>query len=326
MTVIQDLIADLREKRLWPVALLLIVALVAVPVLLSNSSSNNGVPVAQIPPVGSSSAPVPALPAVSVTPTPSNAKLTGHERNPFTQQVKKSSSGSQGRSSTSSTPAETSSNNAKGSSSSSKSSSKSSSPSGSVSSGSTTVPSTTPTPTTTTTPGTAAPPAPTTLTDTQAYHVNLSITNSSGGADAIDGVERLSLIPSPRLPLLIELGVLRGGRRVLFALAPGTMGEGPGLCTPGPVNCQILSLAPNQIEGVATKQANGAVTGALMAVTAIKADDYPSAAAADRARQAESAAGRRLLDLSNVSALSLFPFRPSLGAIVDLSNVTVGGN
>jgi hypothetical protein len=320
MTVIQDLIADLREKRLWPVALLLVVALVAVPVLLSNSSSP-GVPVAQIPPVGSSSAPVPALPAVSVTPTPSNAKLTGHERNPFTQQVKKSSSGSKGGSSTSSTPAGTSSNSAKGSS----SSSKSSSPTGSVSSGSTTVPSTTTTPTTTT-PAAPPPPAPATLTDTQAYHVNLSITNSSGGADAIDGVERLSLIPSPRLPLLIELGVLRGGRRVLFALAPGTMGEGPGRCTPGPVNCQILSLATNQIEGVATKQASGAVTGALMAVTAIKADNYPSAAAAGRARQTDSAAGRRLLDLSNVSALSLFPYRPSLGAIVDLSNVTVGGN
>jgi hypothetical protein len=187
------------------------------------------------------------------------------------------------------------------------------------------VPSTTPTPTTTS-PATTAPPAPTTLNDTQAYHVNLSITNTSGGADAIDGVERLSLIPSPRLPLLIELGVLQGARRVLFALAPGTVGQGPGRCTPGPVDCQILSLGTNQIEGVATKQANGAITGALMAVTAIKADSYPSAAGADRARQAESAAGRRLLNLSNVSALSLFPYRPSLGAIVDLSNVTVGGN
>jgi hypothetical protein len=188
------------------------------------------------------------------------------------------------------------------------------------------VPSTTPTPTPTTTPATTVPPAPRTLSDTQAYHVNLSITNASGGADAIDGVERLSLVPSQQLPLLIELGVLRGGRRVLFALAPGTVGQGPGRCTPGPVDCQILSLATNQIEGVATKQASGAVTGALLAVTVIKADNYPSAAAADRARQAESAAGRRLLDLSNVSALSLFPYRPSLGAIVDLSNVTVGGN
>jgi hypothetical protein len=317
MTAIKDLISDLREKRLWPVAVLLVVALVAVPVLLSNSG-NGGVPVAQVPPVGPSSAPGPAMPAVSVTPTPSDAKLTGPERNPFTQQVKKSSSGSKGGSSTSSTPAG--SNTAKGSS----GSSKGSSPTGSVSTGSSTVPSTTTTPTTT--PATPAPPAPATLTDTQAYHVNLSITNSAGGADAIDGVERLSLIPSPRLPLLIELGVLSGGRRVLFALAPGTMGDGPGRCTPGPVNCQILSLAPNQIEGVATRQASGAVTGALMSVTAITADNYPSAAAADQARQAESTAGRRLLDLSNVSALSLFPYRPNLGAIVDLSNVTVGGN
>jgi hypothetical protein len=164
------------------------------------------------------------------------------------------------------------------------------------------------------------------LTATQAYRVALSITNSAGGAFAVDPVERLSLVPSAHLPLLIELGVLKGGHRVLFALAQGTVVQGPGKCTPGPIDCEILSLAPNQIEGVATREANGAVTGALMAVTAIKADDYPSAGAADRARQAESAAGRRLLSLSNLSALSLFPYRLSLGAVVDLSNVTVGGS
>jgi hypothetical protein len=323
MSIVQDLISDLREKRLWPVAVALLVALVAVPVVLS-SGSNSGVPVAQIPPAPGPSASVPGLPAVSVTPTPSNARLTGRQRNPFTQQVKKSSSVRPGGSSTSSTPPLASNGSGKGSSGSSSSgSSKSSTVSGSVGGGSTTVPSTTPT---ATTPAATPPPAPTTLSATQAYHVTLSLTNSAGGADTVDPVQRLSLIPSRNLPLLVELGVLHGGHRVLFAVEPGTVVQGPGRCTPGPIDCEIISLAPNQIEGVATTEASGAVTGALMAVTAIKADKYSSSGAADRARQAESAAGRRLLSLTKLSALSLFPYRPSLGALVDLSNVTVGGS
>jgi hypothetical protein len=63
-----------------------------------------------------------------------------------------------------------------------------------------------------------------------------------------------------------------------------------------------------------------------MAVTAINAADYSSPAAADKARTATSKNGRRALSDSTSRALSLFQFKPGLGALVDLSNVTVGGN
>lgn len=324
MSIVQDLIADLREKRLWPLAVILVIALVAVPVLLS-SNGNSGTPVAQLPPV-SPGGTVPSLPAVSVTPTPSDARLTGRERNPFAQQAGKATSPGKGSgSSTTSTNGNAppvASNPSKGTSSSSSSSSSSSGSTGSPASGSVTVPASTPAPTT------PAKPAPTvaSLTDKQAYDVAISLTNTSGGAYTVDPVERLSPIPSGSLPLLIELGVLQGGHRVLFAVQPGTVVTGPGRCTPGPIDCEVFSLAPNQIEGVATQQSDGSVSGALMAVTAIKADNFSSAAAADRARQDESATGRRLLNASQQKALSLFPFRPGLGALVDLSNVTVGGN
>ena len=39
-----DLWQDLREKRLWPVALLLLAALVAVPVLLAKPAEDPGPP------------------------------------------------------------------------------------------------------------------------------------------------------------------------------------------------------------------------------------------------------------------------------------------
>jgi hypothetical protein len=61
-----------------------------------------------------------------------------------------------------------------------------------------------------------------------------------------------------------------------------------------------------------------------MDVTGITVDRHSSATVADKARQKESAAGRRLLKTSTASALSLFPYRPSLGALLDLRNLTGG--
>jgi hypothetical protein len=189
-------------------------------------------------------------------------------------------------------------------------------------------------------PTSTAPPAPAGLSDSQSYSVGISITTNGGGVDAIDPAERLTVLPSERNPWLIELGVLKGGRRVLFAVQPGTTVKGPGTCTPGPIDCQVLALAPNEIETFSgdagsgqivslsahTAQASVAPATTQFAVTAIRADDHPSVAAANQARQSESAAGRALLDKSSVSALSLFRYDPSIGAVVDLRNITVGGS
>jgi hypothetical protein len=129
-----------------------------------------------------------------------------------------------------------------------------------------------------------------------------------------------------RQPLLVELGVLRGGRRVLFAVQPGTGVSGGGRCVPGPVDCELISLAPNQVENLSRTSSTGAVAVAQFAITQIGIDHHSSVAAAGKARRAESAAGRRLLDNSTLSALSLFHYNPSIGAVVDLRDLTVGGN
>ncbi|HWF49684.1 MAG TPA: hypothetical protein VG294_03475 [Solirubrobacteraceae bacterium] len=311
---IEGLIADLREKRLWPVAAALVVALVAVPILLSSGGSSS-VPVAAAPPVAAPSGAVPALPAVSVTATPSHGRLTGKRRDPFTQQVKSKSTTAQTATSKTSSKAKSSA----GSSSTTKKSTASTT-SGAVGGSTTTV---TSTPTSTTTP---AQPPPTGLTASQAYHVAISMTVATGDVHAVDPLQRLSLLPSDQEPRLIELGVQNGGHRVLFVVQPGTIVRGPGRCTPGPIDCEIVSLAPNQVEWVGTSGPSGIAGVALMAVTAINAADYSSPAAADKARSATSAAGRRALSASTLRALSLFQFKPGLDALVDLSNVTVGGN
>jgi hypothetical protein len=119
--------------------------------------------------------------------------------------------------------------------------------------------------------------------------------------------------------------VEQGGRRVLFAVQPGTIVTGAGSCTPGPIDCEVLSLAVDQTEAVSSQSAGG-TTLAEFAVTGISAQSHPSVAAANKARHAVSATGAKLLDNSPLQALSLFDYEPSVGAVVDLRNLTVGGN
>jgi hypothetical protein len=174
--------------------------------------------------------------------------------------------------------------------------------------------------------GNAQPkPIHTGLTSTQAYDVALSITNSAGGVDAIDPATRLTLLPSANQARLVELGVLKGGSHVLFALQPGTKVTGPGSCIPGPIDCEILELGQDQTESISTQTPTGWSQVALFAVTGISVTNYPSAAAASKAREQASTAGRDTLSDSSLPALSLFQYEPSVGSVVDLRNLTVGG-
>ena len=169
-------------------------------------------------------------------------------------------------------------------------------------------------------------PTPEGLTSKQSYSVALAINNSSGGFDTLDPLVRDSLVPSNKQPMLIELGVLKGGHRVLFVVQPGTVVGGPGSCTPGPIDCSILSLGENQTESLGKESAAGTVPVTTFAVTAINVDNHSSVADATKARAEVSAAGRTVLDHSTLSALSLFQYDPSAGAVLDLRNLTVGGS
>ncbi len=181
-----------------------------------------------------------------------------------------------------------------------------------------------------TTPTSSAPATPAGLRANEAYDVAISITNAGGGLNTIDPLERDGALPSNKRPLLVQLGVLQGGHRILFAVEPGAIVTGPGSCTPGPLDCQILGLSPGQTEGISVAATVGgqSVTQsvALFQVTSVTAARYASAAAAGRARAATDPVGRRLLSTSTASALSLFQYEPSLDAIVDQRNLTVGGN
>ncbi len=327
MSLLTNTISDLREKRLWPVAAALLVALVAIPVLLSTSSSPAPVPATPAVLGAAVTAPSSGVPAVSLSTSAQVTRLTGKARDPFTPQAVPASTPAP-PSATSTSPTAggpagstgtagfTGSTGSTGSTSSIGSTTSTAS-TGSLGAG-----------------GAASEIVPTTppkppvngLSPTQSYRVAVSITNAAGGFNRIDPVVRLSLIPGQQQPLLVELGVLKGGKHVLFAVEPGTALSGPGTCTPGPLDCEILSLAQDQIESVSTRSGTGVVPAAEFAVTGISADQHSSTAAANKVRRTVSAAGRTLLAKSALPALSLFSYEPSVGAVVDRRDLTVGGS
>jgi hypothetical protein len=153
--------------------------------------------------------------------------------------------------------------------------------------------------------------------------VALSITQANGDLATIDPLQRDSELPSAAQPALVELGVLQGGKRVLFAVEPGVSVSGPGTCVPGPLDCQILALSVNETEGV---QVGPNSQSLPFSVTGISVVNHPSVAAANLARRDRSAAGYALVQASARSAGSMFPYEASLGVVVDLRNLTVGGH
>src|ERR1700759_5555687 len=94
MNTVKGIVTDLRQRRQWPVALALVVALVAIPVLLHKSASST--PVAQLPATGAPTSLSTGGPAVTVEATPNQTHLKGKGRDPFTPQgsTKSSSTGS----------------------------------------------------------------------------------------------------------------------------------------------------------------------------------------------------------------------------------------
>lgn len=306
-----DKVTNVRVSNvLWPIAAILAVAVVAVPLLLSSSSSQTNVPLAQSP-QSASSPNAPSIPAVSVSDTASTAKLKGPSRNPFTQLNSGSGGSGSSKSSKSSKSGSSSSSGSSSTSSSGSSGSSSSTPSGKE---------TLPTKIKTT-----PPPPWGVLTPTETFRVSVSVSGSSGDENTINSLERLSTLPSRNDPLMIELGVLKGSKDVLFALLPGTAVSGSATCVPGPSDCQVVEIPVGKIETLKADTQEGWMAQGMFAVTGITKQKHKSTADARTARRVVNAFGHALLKQTASAALSLFEYLPNLGVLVDKRNLNVGG-
>ena len=234
-----DVVYDLRSRRLLPVVILLVIALVAVPVLISrggNSSADTS-----IKPASGSANAVPETEQAVMAYLPSGVRNYKKRlddqsaKNPFRDQFNQPTAASSASSQLNSTVTPPASGASVSSSSSSSSTSLGvgggSSTGASNGSGSTTT---------------------STKTTTHRFFLIHSVGDVSFG-DASQPLERhkklknYASLPYPTAPVLIYLGSTLDQKKALFAVSRNTdQVTVEGTCIPDPTDCSLLALAPGQ--------------------------------------------------------------------------------
>jgi hypothetical protein len=236
MNVLTDTWRGLVRRRLWPVALLLIAAVAAVPILLSKRPVSNAAP-ASVPPATGATASTGSGETVFVSAAPEaqgsgRRHVIGARKDPFAPaplpKPKKHAKASKSSASATATPTP-----------------EPSSP----------APSSTPAPTTPTPPVSSAP-APAPLRVVYAKD-SLSVRFGPTSADPIARtLNRRHALPSTFNPLLVYMGLEDNGKTAVFMVGSDvTKLEGDGRCEPDLATCDTLRLKAGETEFVSTNSA-----------------------------------------------------------------------
>jgi hypothetical protein len=226
-----DLWLDLREKRLAPVALLLLAGVIAVPIVLAKKSEPP--PAA---PTATTASVAPAAPVVAGQPAEAatDSKLqTFSARDPF--EPTSAPAAAAGTATATGTPTSTTPTTTTGT--------------GTTGSGTTTPGGGTNGGGPTTGTGTTTPETKTTLFT---YTTDLKF-GSGGSVPTYNGVTRLQLIPDEKAPKIVFLGVTTTGKTAVF-LVDSNIGvdTGEGTCRPSADECTFLYLRPDKDHDQAT--------------------------------------------------------------------------
>ena len=273
MSQVQNVWHQLIQRRLWPVAVLLLAALVAVPLILANQPEPAAAPA--VAPLSGEDA-LATQPIVALADADDRSKrrhVLGTAKNPFAVPTPVPSAIATDTAPTTAvdpTP-ETLAPDA------------SQAPSGgSAPNGGSTGP------TAPSTPAQPTDPAPT-------YALNeLTVRFGDAASGELERrtLERLQPLPSRELPALIYLGVLADGKTAVFLLDHDIEAIGDGICRPNPVDCQTLRLRVGDTEFLDVSDETGAVT-AQYQLELIKIHRVTTASASQA--NASSKSGRRLL-------------------------------
>lgn len=102
-------------------------------------------------------------------------------------------------------------------------------------------------------------------------------------------LDRLTPLPSSDVPALVLLGVLEGEGRAVFLLSTDVKAEGEGICKPRRSSCETLELRKGDKEMLSITGADGKVDRyqlELLRIVKLAAADAPSTAVAARAAAA----------------------------------------
>jgi hypothetical protein len=316
MNAVRNAIRDLVDRRLWPVAVLLVVAVAAVPVLLG--SSEDAVTTAANPPQGIAN-PATAAPDAGqdsevtlVTPAGTPGTRKGRVRNPFVQPARKADEAASGESAGESAGAGTGLPAGDGTT--------------SITGGADTSTGTggaggaRPSPGTTGGGGSGGSGDTKSDEDPGVYRIDLRFGETSGKPKVLRDVARLAPLPSADNPFFVFLGVLEDGETLVFLLSSDVKAEGDGKCRPSKASCQTIELQAGDTQFFDFAQEDGTVIQFQMDVLEVDRRDAKTATAAAASYARKSQVGQELLRMvaaaNTANAFDAYRFRPDRGVLV----------
>jgi hypothetical protein len=242
MTLITNTWRQLIRRKLWPLALLLVGALVAVPLKLSTTPE----PVPPAPAAMTAKAEVAeaiAQPVVELASTPpegaARRRVLGASKDPFEPAPlpkRKKAKAKHAQATPTSTPASPASGG-----------------------GGTQGP-----------PVTGGPPAaPTRTVPKYTIKVRFGKTDDTTELPELT-LARLAPLPSPEAPVLVYEGVENGGRYAVFSIPADVTAVGDGKCKPNPENCATLKLRAGETEFITVAGTGDAATDAQYQLDLVK--------------------------------------------------------
>jgi hypothetical protein len=274
---ILDLWHDLREKRLWPVALVLLAGLVAVPVLLAKPAEDPSPPPAPNTPAVAEKEESGQLTEVTLEETEASGSTLGvfDPSNPF-KPPKKVVEGSKNDTGPDSQagPADPATGDDAGS------GSGGGSDDGGSTGGGTTPPSSGG--------GTTPPPDTGGGTTTKVYKYVVDVTfTANGDTRRIKGMEKLDMLPNQSSPLLIAMGVTADGGNAVFMVDSTLKAAGEGSCKPSGKECAFAYIGPGS-EHVFTQDDGDSYTVRVDEIRKVEVKPGAEGAKADKAEGARA--------------------------------------
>jgi hypothetical protein len=304
--LVHELWHDLRAKRLWPVAVLLLVALVAVPTVLKKKSDSNPAPAPAAAAPSSSDDSSKAIVVADNAPETSTLGVF-NKKDPFKpdKAVLKAAQPPKTSASSGSSPSQPSGGSSSGSTTGGGGSSNSTPPSGGSQGGSG---------------GNSGGSTPTQPTKPQApkgpfaYTVDVRF-GKRGETRLHHNVQKLDVLPNENNPLLVFMGVNSEGTEAVFLTDTSLKAAGEGKCRPSGDTCSFLylKLGKNQnTEDLSALSADGTGTEYTLTLEAIH--KVPVSELAKQAKKAAKAARADALRAHFGKGKKPTPFRVPLSA------------
>jgi hypothetical protein len=158
----------------------------------------------------------------------------------------------------------------------------------------------------TTSPGVTSPGTPVAPAEPKPTYELYSLTVNFGDAESGSltrmNLPRLKPLPSAEEPVLVYLGPGKGGKSAIFMVDEGVVAQGDASCKPSPRNCETIHMSPGDTEFLDVTDEDGTVTAQYqLDLLKIKTSKTADASAAAAARAKESRAGRRAVQVRQAS-------------------------